>query len=99
MTEYHRDSRGEATGVAFQNDVFVGARLALNDEDSSELLAGAFFDVDNSSKSFRVEGSRRLGKGFKINIEAQVFTDIDANDPLQSFEKDDFIQVELQKFF
>lgn len=99
LTEYHRDSRGEATGVAFQNDVFVGARLALNDEDSSELLAGAFLDVDNSSKSFRVEGSRRLGKGFKINIEAQVFTDIDANDPLQSFEKDDFIQVELQKFF
>jgi len=99
LAEYHRDSRGEATGVAFQNDAFVGARLALNDEDSSELLAGAFVDLDNSSKSFRLEGSRRLGKGFKINVEVQVFTDIDENDPLQSFAKDDFIQVELQKFF
>ncbi|MEH6456281.1 MAG: hypothetical protein V7749_08155 [Cocleimonas sp.] len=99
LAEYHRDSRGETTGVAFQNDVFVGARLALNDEDSSEVLAGAFIDLDNSSKSLRVEGSRRLGKGFKLNVEAQVFTDIDANDPLQSFAQDDFIKVELQKFF
>lgn len=99
LAEYHRDSRGEATGVAFQKDVFVGARLALNDEDSSELLAGAFVDLDNSSKSLRVEGSRRLGNGFKLNIEAQVFTDVDKNDPLQSFAQDDFIQVELQKFF
>ena len=99
LAEYHRDSRGEATGVVFQNDVFVGARLALNDEASSELLAGAFVDVDNSSKSLRVEGSKRLGKGFKLNIEAQVFTDIDETDPLQSFAQDDFIQVELQKFF
>ena len=99
LAEYHRDSRGEATSVAFQNDVFVGARLALNDADSSELLAGAFVDLDNSSKSLRIEASRRLGKGFKINLEAQVFTDIDENDPLQSFAKDDFIQVELQKFF
>ncbi|MGK0270201.1 MAG: hypothetical protein ACI88H_000844 [Cocleimonas sp.] len=99
LAEYHRDSRGEAIGVAFQNDLFVGARLALNDEDSSELLAGAFVDLDNSSKSFRVEGSRRIGNGFKINVEAQFFTDIDLNDPLQSFAKDDFIQVELQKFF
>ena len=99
LAEYHRDSRGEATGVAFQNDLFFGARLALNDEDSSELLAGAFIDLDNSSKSIRLEGSRRIANGFKINLEAQLFTDIDDADPLQSFAQDDFVKLELQKFF
>jgi len=99
LAEYHHDSRGEVRGVAFQNDVFVGARFALNDENSSELLAGAFVDLDNDSKSFRVEASRRLGKGFKINIEAQAFKDIDKNDPLDSFKKDDYVQLGLQKFF
>jgi len=99
LAEYHRDSRGEATGVAFQNDLFVGARLALNDEDSTELLAGAFIDLDNSTKSIRLEGSRRIGSGMKINLEAQVFTDVDNTDPLQSFAQDDFIKLELQKFF
>jgi hypothetical protein len=99
LAEYHHDSRGEATGVPFQNDLFVGARYALNDENSSEVLAGAFVDLDNQSKSFRIEASRRLGKGFKINVEGQVFTDVDATDPLKAFEKDDYVKVELQKFF
>ena len=79
--------------------MFVGARLAMNDEASSELLAGVFYDLDNESTSLRVEGSRRIGEGLKLNIEAQVLTNIDASDPLNAFAKDDYIQVELQKFF
>ena len=99
LAEYHNDSRGQVAQAPFQNDLFLGARLALNDEDSSELLAGAFVDLDNATKSFRVEASRRLGKGFKLNLEGQVFTDVDKSDPLLTFEKDDYIQLELQKFF
>ena len=99
LGEYHHDSRGEVIDAPFQNDLFVAARFALNDEDSSELLAGAFVDLDNSSKSFRVEASRRIGKGLKLNLEGQVFTRIDDADPLKAFERDDYIQVELQKFF
>ena len=99
LAEYHKDSRGEVASAPFQNDLFFGARLALNDEASSEMLAGAFIDLDNSTKSLRLEASRRIGKGLKLNIEGQVFTDVDANDPLNTFAKDDFIQVELQKYF
>jgi len=99
LAEYHHDSRGEVQGVAFQNDLFVGARFALNDEDSSELLAGAFVDLDNNTKSFRIEASRRLAKGFKLNLEAQAFIDVDKNNPLDAFKQDDYLQVELQKFF
>ena len=99
LAEYHNDSRGEVATAPFQNDLFFGARLAMNDEASSEILAGAFFDLDNSSKSLRLEGSRRIGKGVKLNVEGQVFTDVDLNDPLNVFAKDDYIQLELQKFF
>ena len=99
LAEYHHDSRGEVASAPFQNDLFVGARYALNDENSSEVLAGGFIDLDNQTKSFRVEASRRLGKGFKINVEGQVLTDVDTTDPLKFFEKDDYLKVELQKFF
>ena len=99
LAEYHHDSRGEVREAAFQNDLFVGARLAMNDEDSTDLLAGAFVDLDNDSTSFRVEASRRIGKGLKLNIEGQVFSNIDDSDPLKVVEKDDYIQLELQKFF
>ena len=99
LAEYHHDSRGEVQGVAFQNDLFVGTRFALNDESSSDLLVGAVVDLDNSTKSLRVEASRRLGKGFKLNLEAQVFTDVDKSNPLDAFKQDDYLQFELQKFF
>ncbi len=99
LGEYHHDSRGEVASAPFQNDVFVGSRLSFNDTESTELLAGAFVDLENSSKSLRVEASRRIGKGLKLNIEAQVFMDIDKTDPLKIFEKDDYLQLELQKYF
>ncbi len=99
ITEYHHDSRGEAIAVNFQNDVFVGGRYTLNDEAGSQLLAGAFVDLDDKTKSFRAEASRRLGKGFKINLEGQTFMDVAKDNPLKALERDDFIQLELQKFF
>jgi hypothetical protein len=99
LAEYHHDSRGEVLNAPFQNDLFLGARVGLNDIDGTEFLAGTFIDLDNQSKIFRIEGSRRIGKGLKINIEAQTFMDIDKNDPLNSLKKDGFIQVELQKYF
>lgn len=99
LAEYHHDSRGEVAQAPFQNDLFVGARFALNDEQGSDLLVGALVDLDNQTKSLRVEASRRIGNGFKINIEGQAFTNVDKSDPLKAFEKDDYIQVELQKFF
>lgn len=99
LAEYHLDSRGEAGSSPFQKDLFLGARLSLNDVDSSELLAGAFVDLDNGSKSFRVEASRRIGKGLKLNIEGQLFTDVDDEDPGKIFQQDDYLQLELQKYF
>ncbi len=99
LGEYHHDSRGEVANAPFQNDLFIGTRLSLNDADSTELLAGAFVDLDNHSKSLRVEASRRIGKGLKLNLEAQGFSDIDSKDPAKIYEKDDYLQIELQKYF
>jgi hypothetical protein len=99
LAEYHNDSRGETASSPMQNDLFVAARYAMNDEASSELLAGAFYDLDNGTTSVRLEGSRRIGEGLKLNVEAQVMTNVDDNDPLNSFAEDDYVQVELQKFF
>ncbi len=99
LAEYHHDSRGNVLDAPFQNDLFLGARLGLNDAEGTEFLAGTFIDLDNQSKVFRIEGSRRIGKGLKLNIEAQTFMDIDAKDPLSNISKDGFIQLELQKYF
>ena len=92
LAEYHYDSRGDVPSAPLQNDVFLGARYTFNDENSSEVLAGTFLDLENNAKSYSVSASRRVGKGLKLNLEAKAFED-------GPFKKDDFLQLELQKFF
>lgn len=99
IAEYLYDSRDSLATTAFENDVFVGARLALNDEASSELLAGIIVDVDDSSRLASIEASRRIGDDLKINLEARFFSNIDTQNFISGFRKDDFVQIELAWYF
>ncbi|MFV2032025.1 MAG: hypothetical protein ACC663_05970 [Gammaproteobacteria bacterium] len=99
IAEYSYDSRGPGDRGVFDRDLFLGARLAFNDVQSSELLAGVFYDTEKGSQSFRLEGNRRIGDSWKGTIEMQLFSNIDPADPLLAFEKDDFLLLELAKFF
>ncbi|MFV2033197.1 MAG: hypothetical protein ACC663_11935, partial [Gammaproteobacteria bacterium] len=99
IAEYSYDSRGPGDRGVFDRDLFLGARLAFNDVQSSELLAGVFYDTEKGSQSFRLEGNRRIGDSWKGTIEMQLFSNIDPTDPLLAFEKDDFLLLELAKFF
>ncbi len=99
IVEYHYDDRGEAARVPFQDDVFAGARLAFNDAQSTEILAGSIIDLDSDSRSFRIEASRRLGNSFKLSGELQLFSNIDPQDVLYSLRDDDYLQVELGWYF
>ena len=99
IAEYLYDSRDKLATTAFEDDVFLGARLAFNDVASSELLAGVIVDVDDSSRVVSVEASRRLGDDWKINLEARFFSNIDKQNFLSSFRQDDFVQLELAWYF
>ncbi len=99
LLEYSHDNRPQDQRAVLDRDFFVGARLALNDIQSSELLAGFFVDVEKQSRSFRLEGNRRIGDSWKGTIEIQVFGNIDESDPLIAFENDDYLLVELARFF
>jgi len=99
LVEYSHDNRPEDQRGVFDRDVFFGARLAFNDVQSTELLAGFVVDTDKQSRSFRLEGNRRIGESWKATIEAQVFTNIDEDDLLISFEDDDYLLLELARFF
>ncbi len=98
LLEYSMENRFENAGV-FDNDVFVGARFAFNDVQSSEVLAGLFYDVDLQSRSLRVEASRRLGSSWKMSVEAQFFNQINPQDPLFAFRQDDYLQLEAAYYF
>jgi hypothetical protein len=99
IAEYVYDDRGNAAPQPFNNDVFFGLRLALNDEPSTAILAGLGRDLDTGALSVRIEAERRLGSDFFITAELQITTNVPDTDPLASFEDDDFLQVRLTRYF
>ncbi|MBT6274253.1 MAG: hypothetical protein HOI95_08985 [Chromatiales bacterium] len=97
--EYYYDDRGETGQVVFQKDMLTALRVALNDEDSTELLMGVISDLDNGSRLYSIEGSRRIVDDWKLSIEGRAWSGVPANDPLFSVRRDNYLQVQLQWYF
>ena len=97
--EYLYDSRGEVFIAPFQDDIFVGSRLALNDVQSTDILAGVLFDRESGASFLNIEANRRLTNRWKLSGEVRAFLHIPATDPLISFGADDHAQLELSLFF
>ena len=99
LSEYHFDDRGEKALSPFNHDLFAGSRLAFNDAQDTAVLAGISADLDGRSKFFNIEASRRLGSYWKIEAEARVFWDVVASDPFFGIRRDDYLQIELARYF
>lgn len=100
IAEYLFDGRSlDAPPTPFDDDIFLGTRVALNDTQDSTLLLGAIADLNNGSTSFRMEAQRRLGLNMLIELEAQLFDRIDTGDPLLAFERDSFLTLRLSRYF
>ncbi len=99
LIEYAWDERGEGSSANFQNDLFFGSRLALNDADSTEILLGLSYDLDFSSSSVLLEGSRRFGNNIKVSLDARFFESDEQVDPLYFFRRDDHIQLTAQYYY
>jgi len=98
LTEYLYDGR-DATAVAtlYDDDWFVGFRLALNDTQDTMVLSGAI--VDANGTFVVVEAGRRLMEGWKFEAEARLFLGIDHMDPfLGGLRNDSFITLRLAKY-
>ena len=99
LIEYSHDNRPQGERGVFDRDLFFGGRLAFNDIQSTQILAGFVIDTEKQSRSFRVEADRRLGDTWKASVEVQIFDKIDEDDPLLVFEKDDYLLLEVARFF
>jgi hypothetical protein len=99
ITEYLFDDRQDNALTPFANDLMFGMRLTLNDEQSTELLAGSIVDLDNQSSMFLLEASRRLGNNWKLSLESYIYSNIEVNDLTYGFRNDDFVQFTLAWYF
>ncbi len=99
LLEYHYDERGENPQVPMQDDLFAGFRLTGNDIAGSRLLAGVTLDLENGSTFGNVEAVRRIGEYWTITLEARAFFNTDRNDPLHFLRRDDYLELQLDRYF
>lgn len=97
--EYAFDSRGDDATTTFQNDIILGARLALNDEDDTSLLVTSAVDHQHGVASFRLEAQTRVAAGLVAGLEGSLFVNGD-DDPLAAdFQDDSFLRLKLTYFW
>ena len=100
VAEYLYDDRSAAApGTPFENDVFVGGRLAFNDVEDTSILAGAIVDNQTGTTLVTIEASRRLGDRWTIGLEAVAFFDVPPTALFSSVRRDDYVQLRLSRFF
>ena len=60
---------------------------------------GVIFDRTTSARFLNLEASRRLGDNWKLNMEARAYAGLPSTNILYGFRNDDYLQIELARFF
>ncbi|MGV6826789.1 MAG: hypothetical protein ACWA5Q_07415 [bacterium] len=99
LLEYQYDDRSLSSASPFQDDVFMGMRLTFNDAQSTDLLAGVIQDLDTDGRLFNVEASTRVGDSYRVQIQARFWSNLDPRDPSYVFRDDDYIELDIARYF
>ncbi len=108
FTEYQRvlgvDKLQRKQAQIFQNDLFVGHRLALNDAYSNEFMLGVYFDLEREGETlYYLSYERRLNNAWKGKISFRGVTigeDAKADKSgLYVLDGDDELSITLSRFF
>ena len=99
LVEYLWDERGRAALTNFDDDVFVGTRLAFNDIQSTDLLAGLIIDRHTGSSLVNIEMHRRIRDRYTLEVEARFFVGAQPEDRLFFFQGDDYVSVAIARYF
>lgn len=113
VAEYLFDDRGDdAFNTVFERDIALGTRWQLNDAANTHALLGVIWDPQTRETQVSLEAARQLGEGWSILFEGRAFGGAPAADPasplpalldpdakLSSFVQDDYVHLELVRYF
>ena len=99
LAEWARDSRGRWGTNAFDDDLFLAARLGLNDEQSTEFVLSVLESLDNGGRVLTAELKRRLSDHWSLHAESIVYLGIVQTDLIFPVRRDSFLGVNLDYNF
>jgi len=100
LVEYLYDDRNSVSPpTAFENDVFIGTRFALNDAEDTSILAGVVIDLDTQEMFLNVEAERRFSDTLSVDFQLRSFMNADPGDALYPVKQDDYLQLRLSWYY
>tara|TARA_R110002126_G_scaffold3263_2_gene18606 strand:- start:34157 stop:35425 length:1269 start_codon:yes stop_codon:yes gene_type:complete len=101
LLEYQYDGRdtNKSPQTIANNDIFAAARLAFNDTQDSEILAGFTIDHETQDSFINLEAETRIGDNYQIELRARFIVGADQGEDLYSFARDDYVQLRLARYF
>ena len=100
LVEYLYDDRNDfSPPTAFDNDVFIGTRLALNDAADSSILAGVVIDLDTQEMFLNIEAERRFSDTLSVDLQLRTFMNAAPGDALYAVRQDDYLQLRLSWYY
>jgi len=100
LLEYQYDGRNELEPpTTADNDVFVAARLALNDVQDTAVLAGISVDTKTGETFVNVEAERRFGEDWFAELRIRAFSGAGAGDTTFWLQQDDYAELNIARHF
>jgi len=103
LFEYLYDGRDDDPGIApptpFENDIFIGTRVALNDTQDTSIVGGFTYDLNDHSIIFVVDAERRLADHWSIVAKLRSFVNVADDSLLRNFERDSYVDVQVRRHF
>jgi len=99
LFEYHYDGRDRTAAPSiYDNDIFIGMRLAFNDVDNTSLLAGVTVDSSSHDRFYNIEASRRFSDHINAELKIRIFSHAKDNTLISFIEQDDYIQFLIRYY-
>lgn len=99
LMEVLYDSRGIRANTLLQRDIFIGARLVVNDSSNTDVVAGAIIDVDTNDSLWRLEANHRLNDRWTTQVKGVFFGSTSTQSPGIDLSDDSYLALSLTRWF
>ncbi len=97
--EYIYDQRGTVPPVLFEDDIFLGIRVDINDRNDTSVNSGIFLDKKTHTILTSIKYERRIFNQFRLNLEYLGFSGVEQRDLFYDIRNDSYFQVGFSHFF
>lgn len=104
LAEWNYDERGRQAlprraPMTLDNDFFVGARLAFNDVEGTEIKVAMVTDASRETRTLGVEFDRRLSDQWSLHVESSTILSMDRADLQYVGRRDSFFEFHVEYNF